>query len=84
MELHDFRDSSDEVYCAVIYVRSVENVDLKVNFLVAKTKVAPLKPLSIPRLELLGCLLLSKLINHSDHCFSGSCCCRGYLLLDGF
>ena len=78
VEVHCFSGSSEEVCCTVIYVRSVENED------VAKTKVAPLKTLSIPGLGLLCCLLLSKLINHGDHCFSGSCCCRGYLLLDGF
>ena len=72
MELHGFRDSSKEVYCVVIYVRSVVNEDVKVNFLVAKTKLAPLiKTLSIPRLELLGCLLSSKLINEVTTAFPG-------------
>ena len=34
---------------------------MTVNFLVLKTRTAPLTTLSIPRLELLRCLLLSKL-----------------------
>ena len=63
MEIHGFCDSSKELYCAVVYFRFVYNESVKVSFLAAKTKVAPLKTLTIPRLELLGCLLLSKLIN---------------------
>ena len=63
VELHGFCDSSKELYCAVVYLRLVCNGSVHVRFLASKTKVAPLKSLTIPRLELLGCLLLSKLIN---------------------
>ena len=62
IELHGFCDSSQEVYCAVTYLQLVYQGTVHVCFLASKTKVAPLKTLTIPRLELLGCLLLSKLI----------------------
>ena len=62
IELHGFSDSSKELYCAVVYLRLISNDGVKLSFLASKTKVAPLKTLTIPRLELLGCLLLSKLI----------------------
>ena len=62
IELHGFSDSSLELYCAVVYRRFVSDCGVKVSFLASKTKVAPLKKLTIPRLELLGCLLLSRLI----------------------
>ena len=62
IELHGFSDSSLELYCAVIYLRFIIDCGVTFSFLALKTKVAPLKKLTIPRLELLGCLLLSKLI----------------------
>ena len=62
VELHGFCDSSTEVYSAVVYFRIVYCGGVKVSFVASKTKVAPLKTITIPRLELLGCLLLSKLI----------------------
>ena len=61
-ELHGFSDSSKEVYCAVIYLRVFYEDNVRLHFLTSKTRVAPLKRLTIPRLELMGCVLLAKLI----------------------
>ena len=62
VSLQGFCDSSLHCYCGVLYLRVVTSVDVKVCFLAAKTKVAPLKELSIAWLELLGCVLLSSLV----------------------
>ncbi|KAK9694485.1 Pao retrotransposon peptidase [Popillia japonica] len=53
-------------YGACIYLRSVDqqnniSVNLLCSLLCSKTKVAPLKPITIPKLELCAALLLSKL-----------------------
>ena len=61
LQLHGFSDSSQVAYCAVIYVRREHGVT--VDLLTAKTKVAPLKKLTIPKLELLACVLLTKLMS---------------------
>ena len=44
-------------------MQNFTSVGVRVYFLAAKTKVAPLKGLSIERLEPLGCLLLIDLID---------------------
>ena len=62
IEIHGFSDSSKEVYSAVLYLRIVSGNSVKVSLLASTTRVAPLKQLTIPRLELLGCLLLSRLV----------------------
>ena len=61
IEHHGYADSSNQAYAAVFYARLITNKELKVKLLTSKTRVAPAKPLTIPRLELLSCLLLSKL-----------------------
>ena len=71
VELCGFSDSSDEVYCAVVYLRFVTAHGVFVNFVCGKTRVAPLKRLGTPRLELLGCLLLSDLISQCRSAFCG-------------
>ncbi|CAB0030723.1 unnamed protein product, partial [Trichogramma brassicae] len=54
-------EASKLAYAAVLYVRIVHGGGARVTLLASKTKVAPLKSLSIPRLELCAALLLVKL-----------------------
>lgn len=56
-----FCDASERGYAAVVYIR-VEGIDGKpiVSLLGTKSKLAPLKSISIPRLELCAALLLAR------------------------
>ncbi|XP_052749788.1 uncharacterized protein LOC128200426 [Galleria mellonella] len=64
LQFHGFCDASERGYCAVVYCRSVDaNGCCSVEFCCAKTKVAPLRKLSLPRLELQAAVLLADLIN---------------------
>nr|CAI5821198.1 unnamed protein product [Callosobruchus analis] len=61
-----FCDASTLGYAAVIYLRSSNGSgDVKVSLLLAKSKVVPLKTVSIPRLELLAAHLLAKLVKYT-------------------
>nr|CAH7737509.1 unnamed protein product [Callosobruchus chinensis] len=63
-------DASQDAYVTCIYIRSTnQEGTAMVRLLCAKSKVSPLKTLTIPRLELQGALLMSKLATK----FSGGC-----------
>ncbi|XP_028042548.1 uncharacterized protein LOC114252241 [Bombyx mandarina] len=62
IEVHSFSDASQRAYGACIYIKSIDcNNVATVNLLCSKSKVAPLKPVTIPRLELCAALLAAKL-----------------------
>lgn len=64
VELHGFSDASKVAYAAVVYIRVIDNDGkIYVSLLTAKTKVAPIKQISIPRLELCAALLVTKLLD---------------------
>ena len=61
--MHGFSDASKSSFGACVYVRSFcRSGKVTVRLLTNKSRVAPLKTETIPRLELLGNLLLSRLI----------------------
>lgn len=64
VELHVFTDASESAYGACAYIRSyASKSDTIVKLLCSKSRVAPLKPLSIPRLELCGAVMGARLAN---------------------
>lgn len=58
MSLHVFCDASKSAYSSVVFLRSGTNANtVEVSLMMAKTRIAPLKPITIPRLELMACCL---------------------------
>ncbi|CAG9087799.1 unnamed protein product [Plutella xylostella] len=63
VQIHGFADASSSAYAAVTYLRVVDEHDVvHVTMIASRTKVAPIKQLSIPRLELCAAVMLSEQI----------------------
>ena len=70
-ELHGFSDASQQGYGACIYVQSIhKSGKVTAKLLTSKARVSPLKSETIPRLELLGNLLLSRLVKSVKNALS--------------
>ncbi|XP_023309862.1 uncharacterized protein LOC111691384 [Anoplophora glabripennis] len=64
IQLHGFADAAQNAYGACLYVRSIDsNGVVYTSLLCSKSKVAPVKLVTIPRLELCAALVLSQLVN---------------------
>ena len=67
--LHGFSDASTRAYAAVVYLERCTGEDREVSFVSSKTRIAPTSAQTIPRLELLGALLLARLISSIQEAF---------------
>lgn len=62
-QLHAFCDASLKAYTAAVYVRfAIQDLSAHVALIMAKSRVAPVKSMFIPRLELQAALLAARLI----------------------
>ena len=60
--LHGFCDASEMGLAAVIYIVGEIQGERKSGFVASKTKVAPLRKISMPKMELCACEMLSNLM----------------------
>ena len=61
-ELHHFADASDQGYGAVSYLRQIDtNGKTHCSLVMAKSRLAPLKTMTIPRMELSAAVLAARL-----------------------
>ena len=68
--LHGFGDASAKAYCAVIYLVCETGSGIYSRLVCSKTRIAPLKGLSIPRLELMSARILANLMENVRNALS--------------
>ncbi|UYV61647.1 K02A2.6-like [Cordylochernes scorpioides] len=67
VKLYGFGDASEDTYAEAVYIRIPTDDGVSIRLLASKTKLAPMRKMSIPRLELCAALLLTRLENTSSN-----------------
>ena len=70
-QLCGFCDASCKAYAAVVYLLIETSAGRQVRLVTSKTRVAPLKSQTIPRLELLSAVLLARLTSSITQAIEG-------------
>lgn len=83
LSLHMFSDASKSAYGACVLLRSENDGNVSVQMLIAKSRVAPIENVTIPRLELTAALIGSRLLADAkrslgiadikEYCWTDSC-----------
>ncbi|XP_054745961.1 uncharacterized protein LOC129250357 [Anastrepha obliqua] len=63
LELHAFCDASLSAYSTCVYIRASNGKSVCINLLCSKSRVAPIKSLTVPKLELCAAYLLAQLVH---------------------
>ncbi|KAJ8870392.1 hypothetical protein PR048_029413 [Dryococelus australis] len=71
-QLRVFSDATNESYAAVVYLHTAHQGGVKTHLLLAKSRVPPLKTVTLPRLELQAAHLLMELLESVMSTLSGS------------
>ena len=70
-EVHVFGEASEQAYGAVIYLRSIVDDAFRIQLICSKVRLAPIKRITLPRLELLAALVATRLLRY--FCQASNC-----------
>ncbi|GFT21946.1 integrase catalytic domain-containing protein [Trichonephila clavipes] len=82
VQIHTFSDASQKAYEAAAFLRVKHKDRVSVDLVTSKSRVAPLKRLSLPRLELMGALLAARLAKEVKKILDQKCSTRAFFWTD--
>ncbi|GFW37027.1 integrase catalytic domain-containing protein [Trichonephila clavipes] len=82
VQIHTFSDASQKAYGEAAFLRVKHKDRVSVDLVTSKSRVAPLKRLSLPRLELMGALLAARLAKEVKKILDQKCSTRAFFWTD--
>ncbi|GFY20524.1 integrase catalytic domain-containing protein [Trichonephila clavipes] len=82
VQIHTFSFASQKAYGSAAFLRVKHKDRISVDLVTSKSRVAPLKRLSLPRLELMGALLAARLAKEVKKILDQKCSTRAFFWTD--